>query len=159
MTEFVRIVFVCSGNICRSPMAEALARAKLQERDLDAAVISAGTMGIVGRKPSDAAVRALKEVGIELSGHLSQGVDVNLVGHADIIAVMEPKHVDYFERRAPDLVDRVVPLWEYADEASGGIGDPVGRSIEAFRECRELLEAAVDTLLDELENDRDPQNL
>jgi protein-tyrosine phosphatase len=139
-------------------MAEALTRDKLEDRDLSAAVISAGTMGIVGRKPSDAAVRALKEIGVELSGHLSQGVDVNLVGHADVIAVMEPKHVDYFERRAPDLLDRVVPLWEYADEEIDGIADPVGRSIEAFRTCREMLDGAIDALLDELEGDRDPQH-
>lgn len=150
MTEHVRIMFVCSGNICRSPMAQAIAEELLEERGLAGVVISAGTLGLVGREPALEARKALAEIDLELSGKRSQGVSPPMAEHADYLPVMAPKHEDYLRDRVEDADDKIVRLWEYAEGAGSGIEDPVGEDLESFRETRDLLYECIDNWLDEL---------
>src|SRR5881396_718122 len=89
-----RIVFVCSGTICRSPMAEAIARKLLADAKIPAMVISAGTLGINSNPAATHAVTAVQELGIDLSGHRSQGVTLQLLRMADHVLVMSPEHED-----------------------------------------------------------------
>lgn len=155
VSDFLRIVFVCSGNICRSPMAEALTRSMLEQRDLEAAVISAGTLNLVGRTPADHAVQALDEIDVELSGHASQGVNRNLMRHADYIVAMAPRHVAYLEENLPQMTSKIVRMWEYADPERRprpeAIADPVGQDLDTFREARDLLVECLESFLEELE--------
>lgn len=133
-------------------MAQALAEEKLDERDVPNVVISAGTLGIEGRQPAATAVRALEEWNVELEGQRSQGVSPPLLEHADAIAVMEPKHERQLLERAPELEDKIVRLWEYADRRLDppGIEDPVGDDLETFRACRDLIDECLDAWFDEL---------
>jgi protein-tyrosine phosphatase len=144
-----RILFVCSGNICRSPMAERLAEALGDRIGLDVEAASAGTLGLVDR-PADAhAIAVLREVGLDLRDHRSQGVSEGLVAWADAIAVMELKHAAWLLERFPDLPhSRVVQLGPYAGSAD--IPDPVGRWRWHFRRVRRQLETALERWLREL---------
>lgn len=150
MTEHLRIMFVCSGNICRSPMAKAIAERLLEERGIPSVVISAGTLGLVGREPAVEARKALGEIDLELSGERSQGVSPAMAEHADFLPVMEPEHASYLRDRVPDADQKIVRLWEYADGVEMGIADPVGDDLDAFREIRDLLYQSIDNWLDEL---------
>ena len=148
MSEHVRIIYVCSGNICRSPMAEAMTKEMLEERGRPGVVISAGTLGIVGRKPAAFTRRALQEEGFDPPQTRSQGISPGLLEHADFIPVMEPKHAEHLLGISEEFDDKIVRLWHYADEPIERIDDPVGEEIEAFRQTRELLYECIETWLD-----------
>ncbi len=150
MTETLRIIFVCSGNICRSPMAEAIARDLLEQRELEAVVISAGTLGITGRPPASLAERVLEEIDLSPPSTRSQGLSPALLKRADYVPVMEPKHARAVEQAAPEAAERLVRLWEYADPPIEGIADPVGENLETFRDTRDLLYECIERWLDEL---------
>jgi protein-tyrosine phosphatase len=149
----LRIAFVCSGNICRSPMAESLAEKRLDDRGISAVTLSAGTLGLQGRQAARQAQLAMEEVGHDISDHRSQGVSVGLLRHADAIVVMAPKHARKLEDDAPGLTDDIVHLWDWADAQIQGISDPVGEDIETFRACRDLIDTALAAWLDDFLSD------
>lgn len=137
-----RIVMVCSGNICRSPMAQVMAERLLAEAKKDALVISAGTLGIQGQPAAEGAIRAIEAWGATLEHHRSQGVSKPLMTAADHIVVMSPSHEGFLLKRDPNLVDKIVRLWRYGQPAGRleEIADPVGLDDAAFVRCREDLE-------------------
>lgn len=146
----VRMVFVCSGNICRSPMAAGYARQKTADRGIAAAVLSCGTLGLVGQPAAQLGQLAMQEVGIDISDHYSQGVQPALIEMADYVVVMAPRHEAHLRQVAPRVVSRIVRMWEWADEPLEQIDDPVGKDLAAFRACREVLDRCLDRWLDTL---------
>lgn len=148
-SDTLRIAFVCSGNICRSPMAESFAEAFFEQREASAVTVSAGTLGLQGREAAAEAQLAMDEVGHDISDHRSQGVSPGILRHADAIVVMEPKHVRQLESADPSLVDNIVPLWEWSDRPLEGISDPVGQDLDTFRTCRDTIRTALNNWLDE----------
>lgn len=142
-----RVIFVCSGNICRSPMAAGIATKRFEELGVGAAVISCGTLNIQGKRADPHAVQAAAEHGIDLGAHRSQGVSVGLLRLADHIVVMEPKHADHVLRHAPELAAKVVRLWEHSDVPMAEIHDPIGSDLDAFRTCYTELEICIERWL------------
>jgi protein-tyrosine phosphatase len=140
-----RVLFVCSGNICRSPMAAVIAEHLLAEAKIPALVLSAGTLGIQGMPASPHAVSAVGAIGLKLDGHRSQGVSQLLLRSADHVVVMAPHHEAELLGRDPSLAPKIRRLWEYAEPRGrlGEIADPVGLELEAFVACREDLEACL----------------
>ncbi len=137
------VVFVCSGNICRSPMAEVIGGKLLAElladSDLECAVESAGTLGIESHPAARNAQDAVLEIGLDLSDHESQGISFRILHHATAFVVMSPEHESALLHNAPDDEARIVRLWEFTDEPGrlDEIRDPVGQDSDAFRRCRD----------------------
>jgi protein-tyrosine phosphatase len=102
---------VCTGNICRSPMGEALLRAHLSERGLDARVHSAGTMHW-GGPPTDHTVEVLHELGIDAREHRSRPLSRRLVSHADLVLAMTRNHVWAVANHDPTAADRTFMVGE-----------------------------------------------
>ena len=152
MSRTLRIVMVCSGNICRSPMAVVIAEELLRDAQIPHMIISGGTLNIHGRAAAPLAQRAVAELGLDLSSHRSQGAQPGLMRLADYIVVMAPRHEAHLLRADPSLRPKIVRLWEYdpEDEGLDQIPDPVGHDEEVFRANRDMikrcLEAWVDTL-------------
>jgi protein-tyrosine phosphatase len=145
------ILFVCSGNICRSPYAEGYLRHRLGDR-AGFRVVSAGTLGIHGGPASPETVRLAEESGFDLRGHRSRGVTYEAVDEADRILVMEDAHRRALLVRYPEDGHKVRLLSEYHPSvgqpaAAPDIFDPIGRPLDDFRQCFRLIRDSVEGLL------------
>ncbi len=142
---YERILVLCTGNICRSPLAEAMLRLQLQAdgRGLATQVQSAGTRALVG-KPVDETVlyvaRRHAQLVDELGKHRAQQVNGSLLWWADLILVMEPAHVRQLERLDPQAVgkSRMLGYWTHQT-----IKDPYLKHESVYQETHGLVEQAV----------------
>ena len=151
MTQVRRIIMICSGNICRSPMAEALARRAFTEAQIPAQVISMGTLGIFGRPASEHAVAVCTDAGLDLSKHSSQGVSFGILDHADAIVVMEEGHRAFLLHNRPGLKNVwLFSSFDKSDETD--VSDPMGQDRDAYQACFDRLEDGVDGLVRAVQN-------
>lgn len=139
------VLFVCTGNICRSPLAEGMLRHWLA-RDLVSGVevSSAGTYANDGAPASAHGVTVAGENGFDTSGHEARLVHKAILEKADLILAMEVDHIFDILRIAPEVEGRVFPLGGYAladgSAADLSIFDPVGRDLVAYRKCHAIIE-------------------
>ena len=148
-----QVIFICSGNICRSPLAEVLLRERIEKRSLDLETSSAGTLGIEDHAANPDAVTAAAEVALDLRDHRSRGSSHKLLEDAFAIVVMGPEHESAILSRHPGFEDSVVRLWEYcpAGRDTGEIEDPLGRGLAEFRRIRDVIREALDHWLSSIE--------
>ena len=142
------MLFVCSGNICRSPMAEAIARHYAESRDRALEVQSAGTLGIEDAPADPHAVTVCSEIDVDLSAHRSQGMSPALVQWADWIPVMTLAHARTVRDWFPEAEDKVVLLGSFGGLME--IADPIGAYRSTFRRVRDEIRTSVQALLDRL---------
>ena len=110
--EPFRLMFVCTANRCRSPMAEVLAKQAFAERGIDAEVVSAGRLE-GGVEASAGAVAAMKRRGLDLSGHTSARIDSYTLAHADLVLVVERAHLSDVYQTQPEALGRSFTLGEF----------------------------------------------
>jgi protein-tyrosine phosphatase len=134
-----KILFVCSGNLCRSFMAERIFRKQLKKRDLHhVQADSAGLLDLGGAGADAHAVAILREKGIDSSRHRSRVLTAELVAEADSVLVMEEAQLDELLRRHPDGEGKVRLLKSYSPQGDGAgldIRDPHGLSPYHYRTC------------------------
>ena len=135
---FRRILVVCTGNICRSPMAQGLLQKELN--GTEAMVESAGTAAWPGREPDPLAVSVAAGAGVDISDCRSRQISEHLATAADLILAAEQEHVDWMLQRFPVLRGRVFRLGHWRDE---DIADPYGRDEDAFRQALANIEGCV----------------
>ena len=135
--EKFRVLFVCTGNTCRSPMAEYLLRERLGKK---VEVRSAGTFAVYGMPPSREAVEVMKEIGIDISSHISQPLTEELIEWADMIFVMEPSHRVDILAFNPSADTKVFFLKTFRRKNIPSlIPDPMGRDIRFYRYVRDII--------------------
>lgn len=154
MRSIKKILIVCSGNSCRSPMAEAFLKKYLHSSD-GYEIISAGTLGFEGLPATKEAVAVMKEESLDISGYSSSALNKEMIDNADIIFVMSKIHKDYILEKSPDAKDKTFLLKEYAeiDEDDKNIIDPIGMPIECYREVRDQIRRSVEEIVIRIKNE------
>ncbi|MDD6012590.1 MAG: ribosomal protein S18-alanine N-acetyltransferase [Oscillospiraceae bacterium] len=137
----MKIMFVCTGNTCRSPMAQALMEKKCREKKLNILCRSCGLGAFSGEPASDGAVLAMESYGIDLSIHRSAGISAYMFDEYDLFVCMTPGHAVSLAPYVPR--ERLLVL-------GGGIPDPYGGSEEVYRQCAAALDRALDALVQKL---------
>ena len=137
----MNILFVCTGNTCRSPMAAAIMEKIAIENDLDVLIESAGLFATVGQTASEYAIKAMEEMGIDLTFHRTKPITEELIKKSDIILTMTEAHKELLK---PMAGGDVYTIKEYGG-GSGDISDPYGGDLEDYEEtAREIYDALVD---------------
>jgi len=147
----MRVLFVCSGNTCRSPLAEVLFRRMMAEQDrTDVEVASAGTGAYDGAPASEGAYLVALERGLDLGAHRARLLTPEIVAGADLILTMSRGHLSRVERLGGGA--KAWLLGEYANDGEGPVEvrDPFGADVDTYRHTLEQLDALLRVARDRL---------
>jgi len=146
----MNIIFVCTGNICRSPTAEAIFRDRcMRIGRTDIAVSSMGTHGLDQAPATEPAQRICLAHNIDLSGHRSRSIDAEALSAADWVFCMSREHVTYLHTFFPWFRNRIVLLGTWPDKPKRGadIPDPMGRSDAVYKKVFRMIADHVGRIL------------
>ncbi|KJR95974.1 MAG: hypothetical protein VR68_16485 [Peptococcaceae bacterium BRH_c4a] len=146
----MKLLFVCTGNTCRSGMARAMASRELEKDGVAGVeVLSAGTCAISGQPASPNALAVMQEMGIDLKDHRSAIIDKRMVEEADLILAMTAGHRQAVYELCPEVGPKLHTLAGYA-LMTGDVHDPYGGDLETYRRVADQLEGMIRSAVDRL---------
>lgn len=141
----MKILIVCTGNTCRSPMAEGIFKSLIKKANLDIQVQSAGTFAFDGDRVSNHAVKALESLEMDISNHKSKLIHKDLINDMDLILTMSSSHKETINGKFPNAKEKTFLLNEYAFGDLKDVMDPYGGSLSDYEAVRhEIYRAAIE---------------
>lgn len=152
----IGVLFVCTGNIIRSPMAKAFLETHLPRHLKDRVrVDSAGIAAIDGNRATDEAILVMAEQGIDLSGHVAKFLSHDHMRSSDLILVMEKSHLRHIELFYRSGKKEIHLLREFGPKnLMAEVPDPYGKSINSYRSGRDLIESCMDGVIAWIEKEK-----
>ena len=149
----IHILAVCTGNICRSPMAEGILRTTIGETTM-IHISSAGTHALPGNPASEFALIAAHEQGIDISEHRSRALNEKLIRANTMILCMEPIHIEWILSVDSSAGETVYSLPAFSGNSElKKIPDPYGSSLREYRECFSTLHDCITNFIDTMVRD------
>ena len=146
----MKIMFICTGNICRSAMAEGYMKKVVKEQKLDIDVCSSGIYGEEGCKASYLAKEAMSEYGVNLDSHVAKITSKTNIKDMDLILCATAGHKRILLQMYPDLSEKIYTMKEYAyddERKKQDISDPWGYDITVYRRCASELVDSIDNIV------------
>lgn len=146
----MKILIICSGNICRSPMVAACMRERLARSGMSHVVVdSAGTLGIDDIPASAEAIEVMREIGVDLGGHRSRGLTANDLRTSDIVLAMGRAQLEHLALHDPNGGGRRFLLRAFENGPRPlpdppDLADPIGQPVAVFRDRRDTIRVCVD---------------
>ncbi len=152
----MKVMFICTGNICRSAMAEAILKEKISKDNTlkdKIEVFSAGTFAEGGECSTQSAIEVMEEYGINLKNHRATNVAKSKIKEMDVILCATINHKIMLTRLYPELKDKIYTMKEYIDKDTKDldIKDPYGYDIVVYRNCAAEIEKYIDLMIDKWE--------
>ena len=147
----MRILFVCTGNKCRSPMAEAIFNHIAKTKNYDDFAFSRGTNVFFQEPANVKAINALKEMSISDFSHISTQISADDVDNADLILAMTSSHKMALKSAFPKCSHKIFTLNEKAYGIDSPISDPYGQGQEIYNKCASEIAEAIDNLFGKIE--------
>ena len=144
----MNILFVCTGNTCRSPMAEGILKRIASEKKLDIKAVSAGIFAEVGNGANKNAIVSMRDMGIDIEDHKSQAITEDLIDESNLILTMTMGHKEMLVQKYPMKRYKIFLLNEYAFGEEIDIRDPYGGSKEEYDNSRDQIYKAVKKIYD-----------
>ena len=145
-----KIMFVCTGNICRSAMAEKMLAKRVKEENLDIEVYSCGVSAQSGDWPTFFSIEACKDYGVDLAKHRATNIIYSDIEEMDLVLCATESHKDIVLDWYPDLEGKVFTMKEYVNDTENGIDikDPWGYDSEVYRKCASEIESIIEKIVE-----------
>lgn len=154
----MNIMFVCTGNTCRSAMAEALARKEINKRNLNINVKSSGTYAMEGEHASYNAIAIMKEYDADIVTHTATPISNVDIAKFDLILCATQNHKCQVIMKYPEVEEKVYTMKEYAKLDNNGkdmdIADPWGYELNTYRLCAAEISLCVDKIIERIANEK-----
>ncbi len=148
-TKMKNIIFVCTGNTCRSPMAEGLMKKFLSEKNIgDVDIFSRGISVFDGSHASENSVLAIKKYGVDLSSHRAKLLTFEEINSADLILTMSEGHKNAILSSFPEYKEKIFTIYKFAFNEDRDISDPFGGSIEVYEKCLDEIYKCLKEIVD-----------
>lgn len=149
----MKIMFICTGNICRSAMADWLMKKKLEEKNMkNIEVYSSGIYAIKGDIATDEAIEVMEEYGVDLKNHKATLTEKSKINEMDLILCMTISHKYTLLSKYPNLADKIFTLKEYVGITKNGIDikDPWGYTLAVYRFCAAEIDECLNKLIEKI---------
>lgn len=146
----MKVMFICTGNTCRSPMAQGLLEKMAKDREKQIEVYSCGTHAINGNTASSHAIEVMEKRGIDLTKHRATNIKDANIYNMDYIFCVTQNHKDYVLQLYPELKGKVYTIKEYLKnvDKNQDIKDPWGYDVHTYEEVAQELENCIESMID-----------